>query len=89
MPEIIPRPIPQANPERAAAAEHVADLAPPAAEQTETLPRIEEPSDEELAIAFELETLRDLDLIQELDLLEVLLEMETMLEIETTKEERG
>lgn len=35
-------------------------------------------SDEELAIAFELETLRDLDLIRELDLLEALVGMETM-----------
>ncbi|MCP4040081.1 MAG: hypothetical protein GY733_24260 [bacterium] len=37
---------------------------------------IEDASDEELAIAFELETLRDLDLIQELDLLEALLALE-------------
>lgn len=34
-------------------------------------------SDEEIAIALELATLRDLDLIQELDLLEALLAMET------------
>lgn len=34
-------------------------------------------SDEEIAIALELETLRDLDLIQELDLLEALLTLET------------
>lgn len=42
----------------------------------EPVPALEEASDDELAIAFEFETLRDLDLIRDLDLLEALLDVE-------------
>lgn len=50
------------------------DLA--ASDSLDAGPAIENASDEELAIAFELETLRELDVIWELDLLEALLAME-------------
>ncbi|MCP4038491.1 MAG: hypothetical protein GY944_24260 [bacterium] len=47
-------------------------------------PAVEDASDVELAIAFELDTLRDLDMIEELDLLEALLAIE-----ETKTNEQG
>jgi hypothetical protein len=50
---------------------------------------LEEASDHELAIAFELEALRDLDVIQDLDLLEALLAMEDAEAQTHNDEERG
>lgn len=52
-------------------------------------PMLEEASDHELAIAFELEALRDLDVIQDLDLLEALLAMEDAEAQTHNDEERG
>lgn len=52
-------------------------------------PMLEQASDQELAIAFELEALRDLDVIRDLDLLEALLAMEDAEAQTHNDEERG